>query len=70
MDVNGDFEYRHDVYMTVQFEMYGVKRIPSDKLIDALRMLDVCGEIVVKAIDMDNGGEIYKHTRAGVSKWN
>ena len=70
MDVNGDFEYRHDVCVTIQFEMYGVKRIPSDKIIDALRMLDVCGEIVVKAVDMDNGGEIYKHEGASVGKWN
>lgn len=69
MDINEDFEYRHDVYMTIQFEMYGIKRVPSDKIIDALRMLDVCGDIVVKAVDMESGGEIYKHERNGCGVW-
>lgn len=69
MDMNNDFERRHDVCVTIQFEMYGIKRVPSDKIVDALRMLDVCGDIVVKAVDIESGGEIYKHERVGCGEW-
>lgn len=69
MGVTNDFEDRHDVYMSIQFEMYGIKRVPSDKIIDALRMLDVGGDILVKAVDMESGVEIYKHEREGIGVW-
>lgn len=69
MDVTNDFVCRHDVYMTIAFEMYGIKRIPSDRIIDALRMLDVCGEILVKAVDMRSGDEIYKHEAEDEGAW-
>ena len=67
--MNDDFESRHDVNVSILFEMYGIKRVPGDKIIDALRMLDVFGDIVIKVVDKDNGGEIYKHERIGVGKW-
>lgn len=69
MSTNDDFDNRHDVYMSIQFEMYGITRVPSDKIIDALRMLDVTGDVVVKAVDMETGGEIYKHEGFGCGKW-
>lgn len=69
MDVNGDFDRRHDVHMTIQFEMYGIKRVPSDKIIDALRMLDVVGNVIVGAVDMENGSEIYRHESEGIGEW-
>lgn len=64
-----DFENRHDVIVSIIFEMYGIKRVPGDKIIDALRMLDVVGDIVIKVGDMDTGNEIYKQERLGVGEW-
>lgn len=69
MDVNKDFDRPHDVYVTVQFKMYGIQCVPSDKIIDALRLLDVLGDIDVRAVDMESGDEIYKHERKGCSVW-
>ena len=69
MAVNDDFESRHDVNVSILFEMYGIKRVPGDKIIDALRMLDVVGDIVIKVVDKENGGEIYKQERIGVGEW-
>lgn len=61
MSTNNDFDNRHDVYISIQFEMFGITRVPGDKIIEALRMLEVPGDIVVKAVDMETGDEIYKH---------
>ena len=69
MDVKGDFDRRHDVYITIRFEMYGITRVPSDKIIDALRMLDVVGNVVVTAVDMESGSEIYTHESEGIGEW-